>query len=109
MTTTTTPVAPRTTDGQPEQAPQVGNPAAPAPETAPLATTPTTVPTSTTQAPDPPSQNVPSNVPQPSPPKNDGIFTSGDLDMPISMMVTDSGKVNLQLALDAQTRMDNKF
>lgn len=109
MTTTTTPVAPRTTDGQPEQAPQAGNPAAPAPETAPLATTPTTVPTSTTQAPDPPSQIAPSNVPQPSPPKNDGIFTSGDLDMPISMMVTDSGKVNLQLALDAQTRMDNKF
>ncbi|CAL6283445.1 unnamed protein product [Bathycoccus prasinos] len=109
MTTTTTPVAPRTTDGQSEQAPQAGNPAAPAPATAPLATTTTTVPTSTTQAPDPPPQNAPSNVPQPSPPKNDGIFTSGDLDMPISMMVTDSGKVNLQLALDAQTRMDNKF
>jgi hypothetical protein len=109
MTTTTTPVAPRTTDGQPEQAPRAENPAAPAPTTAPLATTTTTVPTSTTQAPDPPSQNAPSNVPQPSPPKNDGIFTSGDLDMPISMMVTDSGKVNLQLALDAQTRMDNKF
>lgn len=52
------------------------------------------------------SQNVTSNVPQPSSPINGGNLNDGDLDMPISMVVTDSGRINL-LARDVQTRMDN--
>jgi hypothetical protein len=103
---TTTTAAPSTISGRPEQPPDASNPGATAPPTGSLAETAATIPTPTTQGPVPLAQNVPQNVPPPSPPKNDGIFTSGDLDMPISMMVTDSGKVNLQLAMDAQVRMN---
>jgi len=103
---TTTTAAPPTISGRPEQPPDASNPGATAPPTGSLAETAATIPTPTTQGSVPLAQNVPQNVPPPSPPKNDGIFTSGDLDMPISMMVTDSGKVNLQLAMDAQVRMN---
>lgn len=74
--------------------------------TAPPAVTTPTMPTTTNAALDPLSQNVASNVPQPSSPINGGNFNDGDLDMPISMVVTDSGRINL-LARDVQTRMDN--
>jgi hypothetical protein len=64
------------------------------------------MPTTTNAALDHLSQNVTSNVPQPSSPINGGNLNDGDLDMPISMVVTDSGRINL-LARDVQTRMDN--